>query len=77
MPVGPDGLDLSPDTQNRQDAFRVIGEHMQTHLCVDAIQGPKMGRNHPCLERSNRVFDGLSADAPLFAGGLCFIDAQV
>jgi len=42
----------------------IVGEHLKAHLGFDLFQGPgqEVSASHPCLERSEGVLNGLSAD---------------
>ena len=52
-------------SQDGNDALEIVSQHVEAHLRADALDGPgqKVGRTHPGLQRSERVFDGLPADA--------------
>ncbi len=61
---GGDRLHQRFDAEDVDHSLHILGQHLQTHLGFDLFEGfgEKMGAPHPCLEGSERMLDGLSAD---------------
>ena len=58
-------MDEGPDTEDLDHSFEVVGQNVEAHLRSDLFEGfgQEVGAPHPRLERSEGVFDGLTADA--------------
>ena len=61
---GRDRLHQRLDAEDIDHSLHIVGQHLQAHLGFDLFEGPgqEVSAAHPCLERAERMLDGLPAD---------------
>ena len=69
---------ISGLTPNIDHSLHIVGQHLQAHLGSDLFEGPgqEVGGAHPCLERAERMLDGLPADAMASACGRAWLASR-